>query len=959
MSDLHVAFVSKSFLRSHWDLEYRAWRDSDNEKALNDRLALWAKRTDLKETSAESAFIDVFFRETWGYVQTGQRGSETGFSLYPKFAIPGAGANGGSGEADLAIGYFSKTAPGQIPQVLCEFKAIRSALDADQKRKGNTRSPVRQCLEYLGFARRGMIGSEPNLPTWGIVTDMNEFRLYWYDRGHQQSLRFTIQPRDLFQGTGLLAENEEARFDRFLFQKVFHRETLLTPGGKCLLLSLIGQQRFRDRKLENAFYAEYRNFRERLYGTLLEKNPEGTPRFPGTKGRLVRLAQKILDRCIFIFFCEDMRQALAFPPQLLRNFLIERSNDPYYDAEATTIWQDLLRLFHAMNEGKAFGGKALNQFNGGLFAPDADLEKLHVPNSIFCQHMQGQNEASLYTFKETVLYLCASYNFVGGWAQGLSRPPVADGSTGERDHLKSVGLYTLGRIFEQSITELEIREAEVDGRPSINKESKRKRDGVYYTPEWVVERIVDETLRPRLHEIKRECGWPSNKLPKKEALDAFIARLKTLTVVDPACGSGAFLITTLRYLLDTWHAVREQRKSVTGEIMTEDDAGLVRDILKSNVYGVDTNSASAEIARLALWLHTARGDKPLSSLDTTIREGNSLISSDFFKGQINLAFYGEVEKERINAFDWEKAFPEVFERGGFDAVVGNPPYVKLQNFRKVHDDMAEFLRSGRQDIPGYTSTQSGNFDLYLPFIEKGLSILNEHGRLGFIAPSLWTVNEYGAALRAMIADGQNLDRWLDFKAHQIFEESTVYTALQFYTKQPNDAVKVAFAPNGVVAGDPWSGMECRVAYDNLDYGDRWLLLAGRERALIDRLSATCRRLDDPTVTTNIYQGLITSADAIYHLDRRGPRRYLCSPRGKGAPLAYEVEIEDEVMQPLVSGADSRRYIEPPDDLHFVPLRARHRNDAPYRYWNIPADPSACLEVSLFLRRRIESAGSYS
>jgi hypothetical protein len=79
--------------------------------------------------------------------------------------------------------------------------------------------------------------------------------------------------------------------------------------------------------------------------------------------------------------------------------------------------------------------------------------------------------------------------------------------------------------------------------------------------------------------------------------------------------------------------------------------------------------------------------------------------------------------------------------------------------------MAEFLRSWRQDIPGYTSTQSGNFDLYLPFIEKGLSILNKHGRLGFI-PSLWTVNEYGAALRAMIADGQNLDRWLDLRSRR-------------------------------------------------------------------------------------------------------------------------------------------------------------------------------------------------
>ena len=693
---------------------------------------------------------------------------------------------------------------------------------------------------------------------------------------------------------------------------MFHRDTLLTPAGKCLLLGLIGRQRFRDRELENAFYAEYRRFREQLYKTLLEKNPEGTYRFPGTKGRLVRIAQEILDRCIFIFFCEDMGQALAFPPQLLRDFLIDRSNDPYYNAEATTIWQDLLRLFNAMNEGKAFGGKALNQFNGGLFAPDADLEKLHVPNSIFCQHKQGQNEASLYAHKETVLYLCASYNFAGGWAQGLSRPPVVEGSTSERDHSQSLGLYTLGRIFEQSITELEILEAEADGRPSINKESKRKRDGVYYTPEWVVERIVDETLRPRLDEIKRECGWPANGLPKKKTIDSFIARLKTFTVVDPACGSGAFLITTLRYLLDTWRAVRETRKSVTGEIMTEDDAGLIRDILKSNVYGVDINSASAEITRLALWLHTARGDKPLSSLDTTIREGNSLISSDFFKGQINLSFYDEVEKERINAFDWEKAFPEVFKRGGFDAIVGNPPYVKLQNFRKVHDDMAEFLRSGRLDvdIPGYKSTQSGNFDLYLPFIEKGLSILNEHGRLGFVAPSLWTVNEYGAALRAMIADGQNLDRWLDFKAHQIFEESTVYTALQFYTKQPNDVVKVAFAPDGIVADDPWSNVSGGVAYDNLDYGDRWLLLAGRERALIDSLSATCQRLDDPSITENIFVGIQTSADAIYHLERLGPHRYLCSPRGNDAPPPYEIEIEDDILHPLISGVDAKRYITP-------------------------------------------------
>jgi hypothetical protein len=94
-----------------------------------------------------------------------------------------------------------------------------------------------------------------------------------------------------------------------------------------------------------------------------------------------------------------MGQALAFPPKLLQQFLIERSKDPYFDPDGTAIWQDLLRLFSAMNEGKAFGGKAINQFNGGLFAKDDDLDKLWVPNSVFCQQMQGANEASLISRK--------------------------------------------------------------------------------------------------------------------------------------------------------------------------------------------------------------------------------------------------------------------------------------------------------------------------------------------------------------------------------------------------------------------------------------------------------------------------------------------------------------------------------------------------------------------------------
>ena len=178
MVELFSSFISKRFLKSVWGLEYAAFKGSAQETELGERLRRWSVRKDLRETSAEAAFIEEFFRDTWGYEQAGQTGSEAGaFTLWPKFAIPGAGERGGTGAADLAIGFFGEKNNSPVPQVLCEFKDIRSDLDAPQRRKGNNRSPVRQCLDYLSCARRGLFPSDAILPTWGIVTDMNEFRL--------------------------------------------------------------------------------------------------------------------------------------------------------------------------------------------------------------------------------------------------------------------------------------------------------------------------------------------------------------------------------------------------------------------------------------------------------------------------------------------------------------------------------------------------------------------------------------------------------------------------------------------------------------------------------------------------------------------------------------------------------------------------------------------------------------
>ena len=392
MKEVQNSFISKSFLRSVWSHEYETFKDTQAEIEIFDRVKRWAARGAQKETTAQSALLQEFFGTTWGYVQDGQEGGEQNYSLYPAFPVAGAAQRGGTGEADAGLGHFTSNEKSPIPQVLVEFKDIKSALDAPQKRKGNTRSPVKQGLDYLYAARKGMFGYEPIIPTWAIVTDMNEFRLYWSDRGERQFISFAIDQKELFQNATLLDESEKGRFDRFLFSRLFHRDQLIVRGttGQSELLSLIKRQRFKQNELENRFYQEYRAYREHLYRALLEHNGPETDRFPGTKGRLVRLAQKLLDRAIFVFFCEDMGRALSFPPQLLRDYLIRESDDSYFDPTGGEIWQWLQRLFSTMNSGAtSFGAHQINQFNGGLFAPDLELEKLQIPNSVFCERGQG------------------------------------------------------------------------------------------------------------------------------------------------------------------------------------------------------------------------------------------------------------------------------------------------------------------------------------------------------------------------------------------------------------------------------------------------------------------------------------------------------------------------------------------------------------------------------------------
>jgi len=223
-------------------------------------------------------------------------------------------------------------------------------------------------------------------------------------------------------------------------------------------------------------------------------------------------------------------------------------------------------------------------------------------------------------------------------------------------------------------------------------------------------------------------------------------------------------------------------------------------------------------------MHTASPGKPLSNLDSNIKCGNSLVGPDFYAGQQELPI--AKERERVNAFEWKAEFRQIFDRGGFDCVVDNPPYVKLQHFRRVHSDVANYLTTARRPdgSPLYESSRTGNFDLYLPFIEKGIDLLKPNGRMGFIAPNVWMMNDYGQALRAKLR-------------------------------------------------------------------------------LIVRLNSRFSSLGNQKWTRQIFQGLITSADHIYHLQRVGPGLYKTKQ-------GQEVPFEDAIMHAIVSGKEAKRYQRP-------------------------------------------------
>jgi hypothetical protein len=572
-----------------------------------------------------------------------------------------------------------------------ELKGASVNLDKPQQGKRNL-SPVQQAFDYKTQYR-----SCPFI----VVSNFYEFRLYndtQLDR-EEWTLADLIDPADGYR-----------KFKEWYV--LMHADNFTASHGKSATELLLSDVRQEQEDIGKRFYADYKELRIDILRDIWKNNPDTRTHFDD----VIQYAQTIIDRFVFICFSED---GGLLPDDTLARMVRYVDNSPH----SGSMWEEFKRFFGSIDTGSERLGIP-DGYNGGLFKDNPNLNALVISDTPLRQLAELGN----YNYSEDL--------------------PV----------------NVLGHIFEQSITDLEEIKRRIwnDDHPweppkQDSDPGRRRREGIFYTPDHIVRYMVYSTvgayLRDAEHKLRDEYnlrGGLTEKTYAKREQSAYLAYqdvLQNLKVLDPACGSGAFLVAVFDYLL-----AENQRVDLIlgGNLASLDE--YVRDILSNNIFGVDVNEESVEITKLSLWLKTARKNKPLTYLDQNIRVGNSLISDPKVAGD--------------KAFDWFAAF----EHGDtFDVVLGNPPYVDSET-------MVLHMPAERQWIAAHYECAVGNWDLFVAFVEKALSRLKDEptARFSFIIPNKILGADYAAALRSYIDIKYSLEEIVDVSREKVFSDADVY-----------------------------------------------------------------------------------------------------------------------------------------------------------------------------------------
>ena len=675
----------------------------------------------VKETSLHGDFLRDIFQDVLGYQSVIQSENQN-WSIHAEKTI-----SDGGGSADGALGLFTATEGRKgkkklIGRVIAPIELKGTKSDIDRPDPGRKESAVDQGWRYANYTQNCK---------WVIVSNYREIRLYQTSKTPVYFEKFTL--KDL--------ENID-NFQEFYF--LLCSENFLPKSHKNDSLSRIDNllQISNNAELEitKELYKEYKSIRVGLVQHLQKNGPKD---IDNRDALFIEKSQKLLDRVLFIAFSEDRG--------LLPRKTIAQAHDHKDKYNPRPVWDNYKAIFRWVDKGN--DDPPIPGYNGGLFKNDPLLdEKIQVSDDL-CSKL-----------KELARF----------------------------DFDTDISVDILGRIFEQSVTDLEELRALAKGEGYNKKKGKRKTQGVYYTPEFITQYIVSVALGGYLEKREQELRdlFQLEQIPKnapkkrrdaeKKFWEAYRDKVLTKTrIIDPACGSGAFLIAAFDFLSRQYERVNEalaalelaskQRGRGADKYIGQRSLfDLTTTILNQNLYGVDLSPESVEITKLSLWLKTAERGKTLTYLDNNIKVGNSIISDPAVDPY---------------AFDWEIEFPEVFASGGFDLVIGNPPYVRQELLTPFKPYLQE----------NYTA-YDGMADIYVYFYEKGLNILKANGILSYIVTNKWLRAGYGEPLRKFFGENSVFEQIINFGHAPIFEDADVFPCIVSVRKPESEGAEESDKP---------------------------------------------------------------------------------------------------------------------------------------------------------------------
>lgn len=550
-----------------------------------------------------------------------------------------------------------------------------------------------------------------------------------------------------------------------------------------------------EENITKKLYSDYSTFRHLIYSNIVELNPQHD------KLLLYKKTQKLLDRFLFIFFAEDR---LLLPPNSIREILKQWDQLKELD-NYIPLYDRYKKYFNYLFVGHKGKEHEIFAYNGGLFEPDEILDNIKIDDEILYKHT---------------------------------------GILADYDYQTEVDVNILGHIFEHSLGEIEEVQAKLEGQVIEKNKTRRKKDGIFYTPKYITKYIVDNTLGALCDEKKEleinenEFSFEKRKTKRKELiikLDTYRNWLLKLTICDPACGSGAFLNQALNYLIEEHKIIDELQAKISGASIVFPD--IENKILENNLYGVDLNDESIEIAKLSLWLRTAHKGRKLTSLNKNIKCGNSLIDDSAIAGD--------------KAFNWQKEFPNVFANGGFDVVIGNPPYVRVQ---QLDYQAVDFLKS-------HYTTALKRIDISLCFIELSKQLIkSDIGITSFITSNQFLTTEYGQAMRAFLLEDYRLTECVDFGDLPIFADALTYVSIFIFKKSKVNNFKYFNVDSILIAMSNNFGMPKIIDISKLTDAN-WSLKNAEISNIFSKAHLIYKEISE---IGNTYYGIITGADSIFN-----------------------------------------------------------------------------------------------